>query len=228
MSQHDLSIADQSAPLFRADLNNALAALGSLQSGGTAPALPYNSLLWYDTATDILKIGNEAGDAFYPVGYMDNSAGSFNIIDGMPVSTTAGVVVGSLSAQTQATWNSGVGTTETLISPAKLKAAVEAHAPSQSTTYLAIGTYTTAWNSSASSISAGANAPSSVLRISTNRAAFSTISVTDSNVFPTSYTSVLAGTWQAMSFSLGRTSSFDAGTGQTTYFWNPSIFIRVA
>jgi hypothetical protein len=124
MSQHDLSIADQSAPLFRADLNNALAALGSLQSGGTAPALPYNSLLWYDTATDILKIGNEAGDAFYPVGYMNSSAGSFDVVDGTKVSTTAGVVVGSLSAQSEATWVAGVGTTETLISPAKLAAAV--------------------------------------------------------------------------------------------------------
>jgi hypothetical protein len=129
MSQHDLSIADQSAPLFRADLNNALAALGSLQSGGTAPALPYNSLLWYDTATDILKIGNEAGDAFYPVGYMNNSAGSFDVVDGTKVSTTAGVVVGSLAVQSEATWVAGVGTTETLISPAKLKAAVLVNSP---------------------------------------------------------------------------------------------------
>jgi hypothetical protein len=110
--------------LFRADLNNALAALGSLQSGGTAPALPYNSLLWYDTATDILKIGNEAGDAFYPVGYMNSSAGSFDVVDGTKVSTTAGVVVGSLSAQSEATWLAGVGTTESLISPAKLRAAI--------------------------------------------------------------------------------------------------------
>jgi hypothetical protein len=129
MSQHDLSIADQSAPAFRADLNNALAALGSLQSGATEPALPYSSLLWYDTSVDTLKIGNEAGDAWYSVGYVDNSAGSFNVIDGTTVSTTAGVVVGSLAAQTQTVWNTGVATTETLISPAKLKAAIATNTP---------------------------------------------------------------------------------------------------
>ena len=38
MAQHDLNIANQSFSAFRTDLNNALVALGSQNSGSSAPA----------------------------------------------------------------------------------------------------------------------------------------------------------------------------------------------
>jgi hypothetical protein len=60
MSQNDFNIANQGFPSFRSDLNSALQALASTSSGATAPATPYANQLWYDTATDLLKIRNEA------------------------------------------------------------------------------------------------------------------------------------------------------------------------
>lgn len=67
MSQHDLEIANQTFPATRSDLNNALQALGTLQSGATAPSTTYANQLWYDTANDILYLRNEADDAWIEV-----------------------------------------------------------------------------------------------------------------------------------------------------------------
>jgi hypothetical protein len=64
MSQNDFNIANQGFPSFRSDLNSALQALASTSSGATAPATPYANQLWYDTATDLLKIRNEANSAW--------------------------------------------------------------------------------------------------------------------------------------------------------------------
>jgi len=78
MSQHDLVIDNQSAPASRADMNNALQALGTLSSGATAPATTYANMLWYDTATDLLKIRNEANSAWITVGTVDQTNSVFN------------------------------------------------------------------------------------------------------------------------------------------------------
>ena len=67
MSQHDLEIANQTFPATRSDLNNALQALGTLQSGATAPSTTYANQLWYDTTNDILYLRNEADDAWIEV-----------------------------------------------------------------------------------------------------------------------------------------------------------------
>ncbi len=58
MSQHDMNIANQGFPAFRADLNNALVALASLSSGATAPATPTQYQLWLDTSASplVLKV----------------------------------------------------------------------------------------------------------------------------------------------------------------------------
>lgn len=50
MSQHDYDIANQGYPAFRADVNAALQALASLNSGSTAPATKYGNMLWADTS----------------------------------------------------------------------------------------------------------------------------------------------------------------------------------
>jgi hypothetical protein len=73
MSQHDLNIANQGFPAFRADLNDALVALGSTNSGATAPATTYANQLWYDTANNILKIRNEDNDAWISIATLDQS-----------------------------------------------------------------------------------------------------------------------------------------------------------
>ena len=67
MSQHDLEIANQGFAAFRQDLNDALQALGGLQSGADAPATTYANMFWYETDTDKLYIRNEDNDAWIEV-----------------------------------------------------------------------------------------------------------------------------------------------------------------
>ncbi len=141
MSQHDLDIANQTASAARSDINNALQALGSTNSGASAPATTYANMLWYDTTANILKIRAEANDAWISIGYFDQSADAFRILDDTQVTNTSGTQTGLLGDQSTATWEAGTGTTESLVSPAKVKSAIEALAPSQSTDAYAVGTY---------------------------------------------------------------------------------------
>lgn len=73
MSQHDLTIANQGFPAFRSDLNDALQALGSLQSGTSAPSPTFANQLWYDTTNDILKIRNVDNDAWISLLTLDQT-----------------------------------------------------------------------------------------------------------------------------------------------------------
>ena len=145
MSQHDFNIANQTAPNFRADLNNALAALASLSSGATAPTATFANMLWYDTAANILKMRNEADDGWISVGYLDQGAGAFRILDDTQVTNTSGTQTGLLGDQSTATWEAGTGTTESLVSPAKIKAAIDAlvPAPDAVVATVLLGTITT-------------------------------------------------------------------------------------
>ena len=77
MSQNDLVIANQSFPATRADINSALQALGSLNSGSTAPATTYANMLWYDTGANILKMRSEADDAWISLGTLDQGSNTF-------------------------------------------------------------------------------------------------------------------------------------------------------
>jgi hypothetical protein len=73
LSQHDLSIANQGFPAFRSDLNDALQALGSMQSGTTAPSTTYANMLWYDTTNNIVKMRNEDNDAWISLITLDQT-----------------------------------------------------------------------------------------------------------------------------------------------------------
>jgi hypothetical protein len=126
VSQNDFVIANQSAPDFRSDLNTALQALASLSSGATAPATTYSNMLWYDTANNILKMRSEADDAWISIGYLDQTANAFRILDDTQVANTSGTQTGLLGDQATATWETGTSATESLVSPAKVKAAIEA------------------------------------------------------------------------------------------------------
>lgn len=67
MSQHDYVIADAAGAAFLADLNLALPALASLNSGATAPATTYAYMPWADTASGWLKQRNAANSAWIHV-----------------------------------------------------------------------------------------------------------------------------------------------------------------
>lgn len=64
MAQHDMDLANAAGATFRADLNNALAALVSNSSGATAPATTFAYMYWADTTTGYLKQRNAANSAW--------------------------------------------------------------------------------------------------------------------------------------------------------------------
>lgn len=137
MSQHDFDIANQTAPSFRADLNDALTALASLSSGATAPSTTYANMLWYDTANNLLKMRNESDSAWITIGTLNQSTNKFEV-DNLPTLT-------------QATWEAGTNTTEAVVTPAKVKAAIDSLGEKVTTTTVntaiasstagAVGTY---------------------------------------------------------------------------------------
>ena len=135
MSQHDFDIANQTSSNARADINNALKALASTSSGTTAPSTTYANMLWYDTSANILKMRAEADDAWINIGYLDQSADAFRILDDTQVVTTAGSQTGLLGDQATGTWQAGTGTTESLVSPAKIKAAILSLSPNDTWGY---------------------------------------------------------------------------------------------
>ena len=73
MAQHDYNIANQSGAAFRADLNNALLAIVSQNSGTSAPSTTFAHQLWADTTTGILKIRNAANSAWIELMQLDGT-----------------------------------------------------------------------------------------------------------------------------------------------------------
>jgi hypothetical protein len=106
MSQHDMNIANQGFPAFRADLNAALEALVSSNSGATAPATTFANMPWYDTANNIFKIRNEDNDAWISIFTLNQSTDVITAIG----SVTLADVVSLTGTQTL--------TNKTLTSPA--------------------------------------------------------------------------------------------------------------
>lgn len=126
MSQHDMTIANQTASAARTDINNALQALASTNSGGTAPSPTFANQLWYDTTNSILKQRNEANSAWCNLLYIDQTSNVGRILDDTQVVNTSGTQTGLLGNQSTATWQAGTGTTQSLVSPANVKSAIDA------------------------------------------------------------------------------------------------------
>lgn len=124
MAQHDMNIANDTAPLVRADINNALSALVSQNSGASAPSTTYANMIWYDTTNNILKMRNEADDAWISLFYLDQGTDAFRILDNTQVTDTSGTQTGLIGVQAASNWNTGSATTESLVSPAKIKGAI--------------------------------------------------------------------------------------------------------
>jgi hypothetical protein len=68
MSQHDYVLENQTGLLFRQDLNNALAAIVSNNSGTSEPTSTFAFQFWADTTNDLLKIRNSANSAWVTIG----------------------------------------------------------------------------------------------------------------------------------------------------------------
>jgi len=85
MSQNDFTIANQSFPAFRADLNSALQALASNSSGGSAPSTTFANMWWYDTSNNILYIRNEDNDAWIQFATLDQANDLFVVTSSIDV-----------------------------------------------------------------------------------------------------------------------------------------------
>ena len=82
MSQHDMVIANQTFPNFRADLNLAILAIISQSSGATEPTTTYAYMFWYDSTLDLLKQRNADDDAWITIGSYDQTADTFTAYSG--------------------------------------------------------------------------------------------------------------------------------------------------
>lgn len=73
MAQHDYVIANASGAAVRADLNNALAAIVSQNSGAAEPSPTFAHMLWADTANSLLKQRNAGNTAWITVGTLGSA-----------------------------------------------------------------------------------------------------------------------------------------------------------
>ncbi len=73
MAQHDYVIANGTGAAVRSDLNNALAAIVSNNSGATEPATMYAYQWWADTSTGLLKLRNAANNAWITLRELDGT-----------------------------------------------------------------------------------------------------------------------------------------------------------
>ena len=73
MATHDYVIANGSGAAVRSDLNNALAAIVSNNSGSTEPATTYAFQWWADTNANVLKIRNSANNAWITLRELDGT-----------------------------------------------------------------------------------------------------------------------------------------------------------
>ena len=90
MAQHDYNLANQSGADFRADLNNALSAIATVNSGATEPSTTFAHQLWVDTSSNVLKIRNATNNAWITTGVSITASNTFtgNITGNADTATT--------------------------------------------------------------------------------------------------------------------------------------------
>lgn len=77
MAQHDYVIDNQASAPARTDINNALLAIVTQNSGDTAPATTYANMIWYETDTNTLWKRNEANSGWISMGTFDETNSKF-------------------------------------------------------------------------------------------------------------------------------------------------------
>ena len=98
MAQHDYNIANQTGANFRTDLNNALSAIVSNNSGSSEPSTMYAYEWWIDTSANVLKLRNSSNNAWITMPFsitadntVDINAGTVNGITSLSFSSGATV-----------------------------------------------------------------------------------------------------------------------------------------
>ena len=73
MAQHDYDIANANGATFRADINNVLDAIHSLNSGSSEPSTTVAYMLWADTTNNLLKVRNGANNGWISLGSINTT-----------------------------------------------------------------------------------------------------------------------------------------------------------
>ena len=105
MATHDYHINNQSGADFRADLNNALSAIVTVNSSATEPSTTFAHQLWVDTANNVLKVRNAANNAWITTGVSITASNTFtgNITGNVTGNVTGDVTGNADTATTLAT-----------------------------------------------------------------------------------------------------------------------------
>ena len=102
MAQHDYNLINQSGANFRADLNNALTAIVSNNSGSSEPTTKFAYEFWVDETSGKMKLRNSANNAWITM--------PFNI----GVNNSVDINVGTVNGLTSFSFNSGATVTSIL------------------------------------------------------------------------------------------------------------------
>ncbi|WP_127109943.1 hypothetical protein [Pararhodobacter zhoushanensis] len=130
-----LSVENDLAQQVRQNINALVGAVNSHHSGASAPTAFVPWQFWADTSSGTLKIRNPANTAWvHPLSLFGAATTALamggNKVTGLAAGTDPADAVTlaqlqgylTLTSASQAVWNAGVSTTETVISPAKLVA----------------------------------------------------------------------------------------------------------
>ncbi|MCW1934531.1 hypothetical protein [Pararhodobacter zhoushanensis] len=134
-----LSVENDLAQQVRQNINALVGAVNSHHSGASAPTAFVPWQFWADTSSGALKIRNPANTAWvHPLSLFGAATTALamggNKVTGLAAGTDPADAVTlaqlegylTLTSASQAVWNAGVSTTETVISPAKLAALLSA------------------------------------------------------------------------------------------------------
>lgn len=227
MATHDYVIDNQTAANLRADLNNALQAIVTQNSGSSAPTTTFSNMLWYDTGNNQIKKRDEADSAWITLGTIDEATGKFT--------PNAAITTSEIAAATLVTSTDTIASNDndtTIPTSAAVKDFVEANAVTTSNVLAAmagattddVGSYIIAWNTTGTSVAVGGTISGSNLRYVNARGSnpFETRTLYNNNTFPTTNTTTLTGTWRAITHGQGRYAS------GLDYFWAPSLWLKVS
>ena len=132
MAQHDYNLANQTGADFRADLNNALAAIVTVNSGASEPSTTFAHQLWVDTSSNVLKIRNTANNAWLTTGVSVTASNTFDInagtVNGITsLSFSSGATVASILDEDNLSSNSATA----LATQQSIKAYVDSQVTAQ-------------------------------------------------------------------------------------------------
>jgi len=206
MAQHDYTIANQSAPTARSDINNALAAIVSQNSGASSPSITYSNMVWYDTANNILKMRNEADTDWITIATLDQAGGT----------SSAAVTIASQVEAQNGTDNAK------MMTPLRVKEAIQFNIGE----HLAVGTYAVLINNSGSTIAGGSTVAGSSLRYAITLApGLYGVGINGSE--PLGGTNA-TGTWRLMGANCPALRTVIDGDGEENKTWSAGLFLRIA